>query len=145
MIAPAFYAAGVYFCLSRIVMVFGQANSRIPALWYPRIFIPCDVVSLLLQAGGGGWASIATHTGHSAEGGNHIMQAGLAFQVLTLFIFILLASDFTIRTMKRYKQLGATDAFDRRHEALRKSKRFRWFLAALTFATLCIFTRSVYR
>jgi hypothetical protein len=126
-------------------MTFGPANSRIPPLWYPRIFIPCDVVSLLLQAGGGGWASIATHTGKSAEGGNHIMQAGLAFQVLTLLVFIILSTDFALKTLRRYKQLGSGNAFDAAHHSLRKSRRFRWFLVALSFATLCIFTRSVYR
>ncbi|OQN96396.1 hypothetical protein B0A48_17648 [Cryoendolithus antarcticus] len=124
-IAPAFYAAAIYFCLRSIILTFGPANSRLPATWYPRIFIPCDVVSLLLQAGGGGWASIASHSGHSAAGGNHIMQAGLAFQVLTLLIFIILASDFTFKTYSR--------------------RKFQLFLCALCFATLCIFTRSVYR
>ncbi|KAK6433954.1 Mitochondrial import inner membrane translocase subunit Tim17-A [Oleoguttula sp. CCFEE 5521] len=144
-IAPAFYAAAIYFCLRSIVLTFGPANSRLPATWYPRIFIPCDVVSLLLQAGGGGWASIASHSGHSAAGGNHIMQAGLAFQVLTLLIFIILASDFTFKTYSRYMSLGSAVAFDQTHNDLRKSRKFQLFLCALCFATLCIFTRSVYR
>ncbi len=47
-IAPAFMAAGLYLTLSRIVMTFGPENSRIAPLSYPRIFIPYDVVSLLL-------------------------------------------------------------------------------------------------
>lgn len=144
-IAPAFLAAGLYLTLSRIVMTFGAANSRIKPLSYPRIFIPCDFISLMLQAAGGGIASAASHQNKNPAVGDHIMVAGLAFQVITLFVFICLAADFSIRTIRRYKTLGATDAFDQAHADLRKSKKFQGFLVALAFATLCIFTRSVYR
>lgn len=144
-IAPAFLAAGLYLTLSRIVMTFGAANSRIKPMSYPRIFIPCDVISLMLQAAGGGIASAASHTNKNPAVGDHIMVAGLAFQVITLFVFICLSADFAIRTINRYRKLGATDAFDQAHANLRKSKRFQGFLLALAFSTLCIFTRSVYR
>ncbi|KAF1994276.1 RTA1-domain-containing protein [Amniculicola lignicola CBS 123094] len=144
-IAPAFMAAGIYLCLSRIVLTFGPSNSRIKPLSYPRIFIPCDVVSLLLQAAGGGIASVASHTNKDPTTGNNIMIAGLACQVLTLFIFILLAADFAYRTITRVKSLGSQSALDPKFEKLRNSWSFKGFLFALSFATLCIFTRSVYR
>jgi hypothetical protein len=60
-IAPAFYAAGIYFCLSRIVTVFGVENSRVSAKTYPVLFITCDFVSLLLQSVGGGMAAASIH------------------------------------------------------------------------------------
>lgn len=144
-IAPAFFAAGVYLCLSRIVVTFGVSNSRIKPLSYPRIFIPCDVVSLLLQAVGGGMASAASHQGKNPKVGNDIMIAGLAFQVVTLFVFIVLALDFALRTVKRKRAVGSEEALDQKHAALRASWVFRGFLIALAFSTLCIFTRSVYR
>ncbi|KIW00569.1 uncharacterized protein PV09_07923 [Verruconis gallopava] len=144
-IAPAFYAAGLYFCLSRIVTTFGEDNSHIPAKMYPRIFIPCDVFSLVLQAAGGGLASAETHAGRNATTGNNIMIAGLSFQVFTLLLFILLSLDFAIKTFRRVHSLGREGALDPKHAKLRASKLFQGFLVALTFATLCIFTRSVYR
>ncbi|KAF2265332.1 RTA1-domain-containing protein [Lojkania enalia] len=144
-IAPAFLAAGIYFCLSRIVLTFGPENSRIKPLSYPRIFIPCDIASLLLQAIGGGMASAASHQDKDPTAGNNIMIAGLAAQVVTLFIFISLCTDFSIRTMRRIKQLGAEGALDPTHAKLRASWSFKGFLIALSFATLCIFTRCVYR
>ncbi|KAF2231810.1 RTA1-domain-containing protein [Viridothelium virens] len=143
-IAPAFMAAAIYFTLSRIVTTFGAANSRLPPLWYPRVFIPCDVVSLLLQAGGGGAASVASHTGGDIGPGDHVMVAGLAFQVLTLAIFIALVADFAWRTYTRQRAMGE-EALDPAHAKLRQSRRFRGFLFALALATLCIFTRCVYR
>ncbi|KAF2104502.1 parasitic phase-specific protein PSP-1 [Rhizodiscina lignyota] len=144
-IAPAFLAAGLYLCLSRIVITFGPSNSRLKPLWYPRIFIPCDVVSLLLQAAGGGWASAATHSGKDPSKGNNIMIAGLAFQVGTLFVFICLSADFALKTLRRVKELGKEGALDPTHARLRESWAFKGFLIALAFCTLCIFTRSVYR
>ncbi|KAF2138952.1 uncharacterized protein K452DRAFT_337768 [Aplosporella prunicola CBS 121167] len=144
-IAPAFMAAGIYFCLSRIVATFGASNSRIPPLAYPRIFIPCDVISLLLQAAGGGLASAQSHANKDPNTGNNIMIAGLAFQVATLAVFIALATDFSIRTARRVRALGDAQALDPAHARLRASWAFKGFLAALAFSTLCIFTRSVYR
>ena len=143
-IAPAFLAAGLYFTLSRIILTFGPQNSRLPPLWYPRIFIPCDVMSLLLQAGGGGAASVASHTGADIKPGDDVMVAGLAFQVLTLAIFIALAVDFALRTWSRMRAMGE-EALDPAHAKLRRSWKFQGFLVALAFATLCIFTRCVYR
>ncbi|KAF2646213.1 parasitic phase-specific protein PSP-1 [Massarina eburnea CBS 473.64] len=143
-IAPAFLAAGIYLCLSRIVLTFGEENSRIKPLSYPRIFIPCDLASLLLQAAGGGIASSAAHKGTDASVGNNIMIAGLVVQVITLLIFMLLCIDFTIRTLRRHRELG-TAALDPTHARLRANTAFKGFLFALSLATLCIFTRSVYR
>lgn len=143
-IAPAFLAAGIYLTLSRIVTTFGPENSHIKPLSYPRIFIPCDVISLLLQAIGGGMASVASHQDKSPNTGDHIMVAGLAFQVLTLFTFQLLCVDFAIKTLRRMRTLGDA-ALDPKHAALRGSAKFRIFLVALALATFCIFIRSIYR
>lgn len=144
-IGPAFLAAGIYLCLARIVVTFGVENSRIRARLYPRIFIPCDIFSLVLQAGGGGYSSVQAHQKKRSNIGNNVMLAGLVVQVATLFVFILLALDFSIRTILRVKRLGANNALDSHHAALRKSWQFKGFLAALTLSTLLIFARCVYR
>jgi hypothetical protein len=90
-------------------------------------------------------ASSATHSGKNPATGNHIMLAGLSVQVVTLFFYIVLASDFAFKTWRRISTLGKSQALDPTHAKLRDSFRFRGFLFALVFATLCIFTRSVYR
>lgn len=142
--APAFLAAGIYFTLSRIVVVFGRDNSRLPPQWYPRIFIPCDVIALILQSAGGAISSTADDDRDAADLGKNIMIAGLTFQVVTVFVFIVLATDFAVRTWLRIKSLGA-NALDVRHQGLRSSFFFRAFLGALALATICIFARSCYR
>jgi RTA1 like protein len=143
-IAPAFMAGGIYLCLRRIVYTFGPANSRISPEAYTRIFIPCDFISLLMQAAGGGLASAESHSGKSPDTGDNIMVAGLAFQVLTLAIFICLCLDFGFNTLKRWKELGE-GALDPQHAQLRSSRKFKGFLVALALSTICILIRSVYR
>jgi hypothetical protein len=36
-LAPAFFSAGIYVCLGRVVMIYGTENSRIPPRWYSLI------------------------------------------------------------------------------------------------------------
>ena len=144
-IAPAFFAAGIYLTLSRVVVTIGAGNSRIKPIMFPRIFIPCDFLSLLLQAIGGGMASTESNNHQSVIPGDNIMIAGLAFQVFTLGVFILICTDFAVRTLRNTQRHGASETFDASHAVLRRSLRFRGFVVALALATICIFIRSVYR
>lgn len=145
-IGPAFFAAGIYLTLSRIVVTIGESNSRIKPLSFPRFFIPCDFISLLLQAIGGAMASIASNNNESPDTGSHIMVAGLAFQVLTLAIFILICTDFAIRTLRNSRRSGALPTNNTTTTtSLRSSPKFKAFVAALALATICIFIRSIYR
>lgn len=64
---------------------------------------------------------------------------------MTLFFYIVLASDFAFRTYWRISKFGEIHALDPKHAELRDSFRFRGFVGALIFATLCIFARSIYR
>ncbi|EON99628.1 putative parasitic phase-specific protein psp-1 protein [Phaeoacremonium minimum UCRPA7] len=145
-IAPAFMAAGIYFCLRRIVFTFGPENSRIPPPYYTRIFIPCDVLSLILQAVGGAMASVASHNNKPVETGDNIMIAGLSFQVFTMLMFMLCSADFAFNAWRRHKKLGDA-AFDQSASvaAIRNSWLFKGFLGALTLSTICIFWRCVFR
>jgi RTA1 like protein len=72
------------------------------------------------------------------------MLPGLASQVFILVIFILLLLDFARKAFRQVETIGKGKALNSRHQELRQSSRFRGFLIALSFATLCIITRSVY-
>ncbi|KAF1816639.1 putative sphingoid long-chain base transporter RSB1 [Eremomyces bilateralis CBS 781.70] len=146
-IAPAFYAAGIYLLLKRVVLSISSAASPIPARYYPRIFIPCDVASLLLQAIGGGIAASASHSDRDPTAGNNIMIAGLAFQVFTMLMFIIFSLVFAWRVYSLMRSQGADAALEQGAglATLRSSFKFKAFIVTLSFATLCIFTRCVYR
>lgn len=145
-LAPAFFAAGIYFSLQKIVLTFGGQNSRIPPRLIPRIFISCDVVSLFLQGGGGALAAWYAQHEKMPDNGNYTMIGGLSFQALTLFCFLCLAADFAIRTIKAKKENGESamneELLARR---LRRSKRFQYLIISLTVSAVLIFARSIYR
>ncbi|EFE33570.1 RTA1 domain protein, putative [Trichophyton benhamiae CBS 112371] len=144
-LAPAFLAAGIYFTLSRIVTAFGPENSRIRPRWYPRIFIPCDILALALQGAGGGIASTAGDNDRTqADLGKDIMVAGLVIQVITLTVFMGLVADFAFRTHNRIRALGNA-ALDPNYSHLRSSSQFKLFLLSLAGSTVCIYVRSIYR
>ncbi|KAL7269501.1 hypothetical protein RUND412_007839 [Rhizina undulata] len=140
-VAPVFFAAAIYLCLSRIVIVFGAEISRLPPKRYTQLFVSCDVVSLILQASGGAIASITSTNKQNPSGtlGINIMLGGLSFQVFTLTLFILLCLEFALRIRSDPSKL------DPAHEKIRASKKFKGLLAALVLSTLCILIRSVYR
>lgn len=72
--------------------------------------------------------------------------AGLAFQVFTMFLFIIASSDFAIRVYRRSRAQG-DHAFDQSESvaSVRNSRLFKFFLGALAFSTVCIFIRCVFR
>ncbi|KAK1701463.1 RTA1 like protein [Colletotrichum godetiae] len=149
-VGPAFLAAGIYLCLRQIVTAFGPKNSRIPPTWYTRIFIPCDLISLALQAVGGALASVASKRDLPTAKGDAVMIAGLAFQVFTMFAFMLVAADFALRTYlaSRHAHLpNLSCALDNHPDMvrLRRSWRFKGLLGALVVSTVCIFIRCVFR
>lgn len=86
-------------------------------------------------------SSVAAGNNSSTEAGKNVMLAGLIFQVVTLVIFMLLAADFTFRTVRHPRGLDQDPVLVR----LRASWRFRLFLAALCLSTLTIFIRCVFR
>ncbi|OHE96476.1 RTA1 like protein [Colletotrichum orchidophilum] len=149
-VGPALLAAGIYLCLRQIVTAFGPGNSRIPPKWYTRIFIPCDLTSLFLQAVGGGIASVASKRNEPTQTGDNVMIAGLAFQVFTMFAFMLVAADFALRTYRRARRAhlpNLSAVLDNHPDMvrLRHSTHFKGFLAALVLSTVCIFVRCVFR
>jgi len=54
LVAPAIYAASVYMCLGRIILVTdGEAHSLVPRRYLTKFFVIGDVVSFIMQ--GAGW------------------------------------------------------------------------------------------
>jgi RTA1 like protein len=87
---------------------------------------------------GGALASLATSEA-LLNTGTHIMVAGLSFQVFSLLLFMALAGEFFIKI----RLSGAS--FNPAFVELRAKKHFKMFIHMLPIATLCIFTRCVYR
>lgn len=138
-IGPAFLTASIYLCLGRIVIVYGQNISRFSPRFYTITFVICDFISLLLQAVGGALAATQDASDPSRTGVN-IMIAGLAWQVVSLTIFIALSMEFVYRAHKARESDLNFDFFD-----LRKRTMFRLLPYAIAVATVTIYIRCVFR
>ncbi|THW09494.1 putative RTA1 domain protein [Aureobasidium pullulans] len=98
-----------------------------------------DFLSLLLQAVGGALAATQDDTNPSDTGVN-IMIAGLAFQVVSLTIFIALSLEFAWRARKARESDLNFEFFN-----LRKRTMFRLLPYAIAIATITIYIRCVFR
>jgi hypothetical protein len=114
--------------LSKSIVYFAPDLSRFkPQLFY-WIFIPADVLCLVLQAAGG---ALSTESNDGSVGVD-ISMAGLILQVIVIFAFIVAFSDYMIR----YWRSGRMSAFGWRLKA---------FFAGLSAAIILILARCVYR
>lgn len=133
-VAPVFFTAGIYILLGRYIQIFGKETSFLTPKLYLWIFCTCDVISLVIQAAGGGIASSASNDPNgNPDPGTHTMVAGIIFQLVSISVFVYCGIDFFLR-IKRFGQL----------------KMFtRGPLAALTSAMILsvvvIYIRSIYR
>ncbi|KAL1957830.1 hypothetical protein VTO42DRAFT_5395 [Malbranchea cinnamomea] len=137
-IAPAFYSAAIYLCIGYLVRTFGLDASRLRPSGYACIFIPCDIISLILQAVGGALASAAVTGTADPKPGTNVMVAGLAFQVFSLLVFITLVVDFALRVRRRRSQLEKPSLPVTR-------QRLMLFAVPFSVAVLFIFIRCVFR
>ncbi|KAG5421610.1 RTA3 [Candida metapsilosis] len=109
-IAPAFIMGGIYFLLGQLVIIHGRQYSALKPLWYAYIFIACDITSLVIQAIGGGIAAVRAETYENADPGTYTMVAGIAFQVLSMSIYIIFWAIFLWKIYfpksEKYPQTG---------------------------------------
>ncbi|KAJ6115533.1 hypothetical protein N7523_005950 [Penicillium sp. IBT 18751x] len=132
-IAPTFFTAGIYVLLGQFIQLLGRESSILKPSLYLWIFVTCDIVSLVIQAIGGGLASgEATKIGGNTAPGTHIMVAGIVFQLFSVTIFVLCAADFIRRSL--------------RHRLLQQlTGSVVPLLGAMILSVVCIYIRSIYR
>lgn len=168
-IAPVFTMGGMYYQMAKLIEIYGHKFSLIKSpMLYSYIFISSDIVSLAIQAAGGGTAGMAVNENRSAKEGDNIFIAGLAVQVASMAVFLMLWFYFLhgvfISTRLQYMNLnprkvyakGMWDISQRdidhmytpKYHKLRLEPdrwQFRYFTFGMTVAVLTIFTRCVYR
>lgn len=140
-LSPSFLAAGIYLTLKHIVLVLGPEKSRLKPRLYTWIFITCDIFSILLQAAGGGIA--ASGSGDIINTGNSVMIAGIAFQVATMFVCLVLAADFAFALLR--SKTPRSDELEKGQPDATSRKGLYYYLVCFSVAFLAIFVRSIYR
>lgn len=109
-LAPAFIMAGIYFLFAQLVVIHGRQYSLLKPLWYSYFFITCDVLSLLIQAGGGASASIASKRREDTTPGTNTVIAGIVLQTFAMTIFIIFWFEFLNRLYFKHSKQVESDS-----------------------------------
>ncbi|GMM35790.1 hypothetical protein DASC09_031150 [Saccharomycopsis crataegensis] len=161
-IAPCFIMASYYYLLGKLVMIYGPQFSMIPPIYYSYIFIISDIISLVLQAAGAASAAEALVNHKDTQLGTNIMVGGLAFQVASMTVFIFFWGYFFYNVYFKSSEQGnhsnhqltiwnfsntdyKDEIFNPQFAHVRKHKLFKWFPFAVSFGTIAIYTRCIYR
>lgn len=124
-----FFAAAIYVLIYQIICYIDSSISRVnPKLFY-WVFIPADIISLILQAAGG---AMSSSSDGDSQVGVKIALAGLIFQVITLSFFSVCVFDYMWRS--RHVLMNA-----------KLPARFISFCSFLALATTAILIRCCYR
>ncbi|KAM0327521.1 hypothetical protein ACHAQA_005811 [Verticillium albo-atrum] len=133
LVSPALFAASIYMILSRIILVTdGEQYSPIRRSWLTKTFVIGDVLSFMLQGGGGGlMASGGIETLHTGE---KIIIFGLVVQVIFFSLFAVTAALF-------HRRFSATIS------ARVNASSIPWqrYLMVLYIAAALVMVRSVFR
>jgi len=145
-IAPAFIMGGIYNLLGKFIVVYGESYALMAPILYSYVFMLCDVVSLVVQAAGGAIAASAT-TDSENKIGTHIMVAGLAFQVLSMSVYVFLFTHFfhKIKFLSKSKHEAMEYDFNPKYKELRSRKIFQWFPYIVALCVALVYIRCVYR
>lgn len=165
-ICPVFTLGSLYYQLSKLIEIHGRQFALLrPSILYANIFICSDIISLVIQASGGGVAGTESSQGINVRPGTRVFVAGLAFQVASLSIFTLFMCHFIFKVyiQTRWEYLGRRSyslsifkvsqreldyMYNERYHALRMMPDrwvFRYFIHALTASILLVFVRCAYR
>lgn len=131
--APVFFTGGIYVLLGRLIGLFGRETSMLSAKQYLWIFCSSDVLSLIIQAAGGGIASSESNKGKDTTPGTHIMIGGIIIQLVSVIVFIFFAINFLLRVHR----LGYGNIIMRSY--------LKHLVGAMWVSIIAVFIRSIYR
>lgn len=126
-VAPVFFSAALYTVVSVLINAYGKEYAPLPPRAILGIFITCDVVATITQIAGAALIGVAYSNGEDPTTPNHILLAGLAFQVFTFAVFLAVL----VWTLWRARRSSV--------------KVSRSFLGALLVATLAVYLRTCFR
>ncbi|PVH71331.1 RTA1-domain-containing protein [Cadophora sp. DSE1049] len=132
---PSLYAATIYMIYGRIVLLVNAPEaSLIRPTWVTKIFVTGDVVSFLMQAGGGGLT--ASSTPKTAKLGQNILMIGLVLQLIFFGVFLCISLVF-------FKRMRATPSY----HLMPKYGKWPWqaMLKLLLATAALIIFRCVFR
>ncbi|KAJ5160511.1 Protein RTM1 [Penicillium canariense] len=141
LVAPPLFAASIYMTLGRVIVVLDQhRKSIVPVRFLTKVFVVGDVISFLLQCGGGGYMAAGTISALNI--GANIVIGGLAVQLLFFGFFVVVSAIFHWRVKKSQTSFPSPTLHSNSPIMSRSWESIMWALYA---ACLLILVRSIFR
>ncbi|KAK7432459.1 hypothetical protein QQZ08_001024 [Neonectria magnoliae] len=128
--APVFLTAGIYTILSALIPRLGRCYSFLPPraiLWF---FITSDAIATVVQITGAALIGVRQSDRKDPTDANNILLGGLAYQVFSLGVFVVLVGSFLFRTRQEMKS---------------NTKNLASFMVAFAVATILVYLRTCFR
>lgn len=131
-IAPTFYSASLYWAGGLVIAHVAPQKSWLSGTAFKIVFIIADVVSLVVQAIGGGMAGSAVGTTNYKQGrdGSDIMLAGIVIQLAIMVFYVLYMAIWAWKAKVQVKRAG---------------RRIEIMLLGMFVASVGIIVRGCYR
>lgn len=142
-IAPTPLLAANFIVLGGLIDQLGPQFSRLHPYMYTVVFCSFDIVCLIVQAIGGAMAAQAVNEGKNPTLGGHIMLGGIVAQLFAILVYSSLAAEFLLRRKFNAPFSHQIIKFGKGQRMM--NKKMQRMVSALSFCTICIFIRSVYR
>lgn len=126
-VAPVFFSASIYTILTFLINAVGRQYSPLPPRALLVVFVISDIVATIVQIAGAASIGKAESNRKDPTTANNILLAGLAFQVFSFLIFIVLLAIFLYRVRKV------------------SAAAMRPFTMALCAATFLVYLRTCFR
>ncbi|ROT35065.1 hypothetical protein SODALDRAFT_317626 [Sodiomyces alkalinus F11] len=146
-LGPTFVAAAISVTFKHLVLWYGPQYSFIKPALYPWIFVGTDFISIIIQAGGGVVASMATEEEIPDPAlldlGNALLIAGVVFQVINMVFCGGLMLVYLWRRRTAVKNAAAKAAG--RSGSSGEDKKVHIFIYAIVASYIFIIIRCIYR
>ena len=126
--APVFLAAGIYTILSALIARLGATHTFLPPKFIMWFFVTSDVIATITQVAGAGMIGSKTSKHEDPTTANNILLGGLAYQVFSMSVFMIVAGAFLFRARRAIRRAQMTG-----------------FAVVFAVATALVFIRTAFR
>ncbi|KAF2213965.1 hypothetical protein CERZMDRAFT_95991 [Cercospora zeae-maydis SCOH1-5] len=126
-VAPVLFSAAIYTIVSVMINIYGRKFAPLPPKAVLGIFITCDVVATIVQVAGAALVGVAYSNQKDPTTPNNILLAGLAFQVFSFAVFLIILTWTLVKARKSSENIN------------------KGFVVGVTIATLAVYLRTIFR
>ncbi|KAI0756926.1 RTA1-domain-containing protein [Daedaleopsis nitida] len=141
-LAPTPFVAALFVGFGRITARLGSDYSRLRPVFYSRVFLTLDVISIMVQGAGGGMAASAQDPDKIRLGSNVIL-GGLIIQIASMTIFCFLMAEYAWRRAgdRPYHKTSYTESA----EKMPMDRHVKMLIAGICITTAFTYVRCIFR